>query len=162
MYVPHLNGVSDMQPGDAFALKNSGLNSFLFAEVGTEQNGSPLTVLSVLARLGKDPWAQAAEWAKMSNAAMIEGLTASIAQMPLCPRALAEARVTSGRLVMLLPRQTGTVRQTSGQAATERKIPEWVPLAVFGVLLALVVVAGTFAAVPTTPTPVAQTSESGQ
>ena len=28
-----------------------------------------ITILSILARLGKDPWVQAAEWAKMPNAA---------------------------------------------------------------------------------------------
>jgi len=74
-----------MLQNDAFALKNSGLNAFLLAEVGTEQNGSSLTVLSGLGRLGKDPWAQATEWAKMPNAAKIDGLTHSIAQMPLSP-----------------------------------------------------------------------------
>jgi hypothetical protein len=144
---------------DAFALKNSGLNAFLFAEAGTEQNGSSLMILSILARLGKDPWAQAAEWAEMPNAAMIECLTRSIAQMPLCPRALAEARVTAGRLVMLLPRQTGTTGQIASRAITEIKIPEWLPLAVFCVIMGLAVVAGTFAAAPT---PFAQTFEHAQ
>ena len=50
-----------MSHPDAFALKNSGLNEFLFAEVGIELNGSPLTILSILARLGQDPWVEAAE-----------------------------------------------------------------------------------------------------
>ncbi len=53
-----------MTSTDAFALKNSDLNTFLFADVGTELNGSALTILSVLARLGEDPWAEAARWAK--------------------------------------------------------------------------------------------------
>jgi hypothetical protein len=141
--------------GDAFAFKNSGLNAFLFAEVGTEQNGSPLTVLSVLARLNKDPWAQAAEWAQMPNAITIDRLTNSIVQMPLCSRALAEARVTSGRIVMLLPRGTGTIRQV-----TEFKLPEWTPLAIFCVIVGLAIAAGTFAA-PTTPAPVTQTVGGG-
>ena len=42
-----------MANSDAFALKNSGLNDFLFAVVGSEINGTPLTILSVLARLGE-------------------------------------------------------------------------------------------------------------
>jgi hypothetical protein len=45
---------------DVFAMKNSGLEPFLYAEVGTELNGSTLTVLSVFARLGEDPWGEAA------------------------------------------------------------------------------------------------------
>jgi hypothetical protein len=47
---------------DAFALKNSGLNGFLYADVGPELNGCALTVLSMIARLGQVPWAQAARW----------------------------------------------------------------------------------------------------
>ena len=44
-----------MASTDAFTLKNSDLNAFLYADVGTEMNGSVLTMLSVLARLGQDP-----------------------------------------------------------------------------------------------------------
>ncbi len=57
-----------MAKADVFALKNSGLEAFLLAEVGTEWNGSGLTVLSLLARLGKDPWAEAATWSKLPRA----------------------------------------------------------------------------------------------
>jgi len=157
-----------MPQTDAFALKNSGLNAFLFAEVGTEQNGSPLTILSTLARLGKDPWAQAAEWARMPKATMIECLTQSIAQMPLSPRALADARVTAGRLVALLPRQTGTTGQAVNQAVAEAKLPGWLPMAALGIILGLAVVAGTFAttapptSTSTTSAPVAQSDEQRQ
>jgi cell wall assembly regulator SMI1 len=48
---------------DPFALKNSGLNDILFAEIGSGVNGSPLTILSMLARLGEDPWTEAARLA---------------------------------------------------------------------------------------------------
>ena len=150
--------------GDAFALKNSGLDAFLFAEVGIEQNGSPLTVLSTLARLGSDPWAQAAEWARMPPAAIIAGLTQSIIQMPLCPGALAEARATAGRLALLLPSQSGTtgrigtVGQTAGRAIEELKIPAWLPMAVFCVVVGLAIVVGTFAAAPPPQASVAQSA----
>lgn len=146
--------------GDAFILKNSGLNAFLFAEVGTELNGSSLTILSTLARLGKDPWAQAAEWAKLPAATTVTYLTQSITQMPLCPRALADAGATSARLVMLLPRHTGTTRPTAKRALFAVRVPEWLPRAVLGIVLGLAVVAGAAVAVsttPTTPAPVTQT-----
>jgi len=155
-------------PGDAFVLKNSGLDRFLFAEVGTEQNGSSLTVLSTLARLGKDPWAQAAEWARMTPAAMVVGLTQSIVQMPLCPRALVEAPATAARLVLLLPRQAGNTGQTAktgqfeGRALNELKIPAWIPMAAFCVIMGLSIVAGTFAAAPPTQAPVVQPAQLGQ
>ena len=63
-----------MTSTDAFALKNSDLNAFLFADVGTEMNGSALTMLSVLARLGQDPWAEAARWTAKQKAAAIDCL----------------------------------------------------------------------------------------
>jgi len=147
---------------DAFALKNSGLNAFLFAEVGTEQNGSTLTILSTLARLGKDPWAQAAEWARMPSAKTVDSLTQSISQMPLCEGGLKDARATAGRLVLLLPAQVGMTRQVANQAVPGTKMPEWLPMAIFGIILGLTVAAGTFAVTPPTPAPVAQTMNQGQ
>src|SRR5580698_172144 len=92
-----------MTGSDVFALKNSGLERFLFAEVGTEMNGSPLTVLSVLARLGQDPWAQAAQWVSLPKAMRIDRLTRSIAQMPLSEQALRDIDQTATRLILLLP-----------------------------------------------------------
>ncbi len=86
-----------------------GLGDFLFADVGTEANGSTLTILSVLARLDKDPWAEAARWAKLPNHKVVESLADSIAQMPLTPSALAEARQSAVRLVALLPKKTQTL-----------------------------------------------------
>ena len=44
---------------DAFALQQSGFNAFLFAPVGTEANGMTLSLVSVFARAGNDPWAEA-------------------------------------------------------------------------------------------------------
>ena len=98
-----------MTQTDAFALKASGLNAFLFAEVGIEQNGSTLTVLSTLARLGNDPWALAAEWTKMPNAAGVDRLTECILRMPLSGPAYVGARATATRLILLLPRPGGQV-----------------------------------------------------
>jgi hypothetical protein len=151
-----------MPQNDVFELRNSSFNAFLFAEVGTEQNGSPLTILSTLARLGKDPWAQAAEWARMPNAATTECLTQSIMQMPLCKPALVEAHATAGRLVMLLPRQSGTTGQTGSRTIVDVKLPAWLPLAVFCAVMGLMVMAGTYVASSAIQAPVAQSVESGQ
>jgi hypothetical protein len=116
-----------MATSDAFALRDSGLNAFLFAEVGTELNGTPLTILSVLARLGKDPWAEAAKWTKLPKAATIERLAGSIAQMPLPPQAIDEARATASRLVQLLP--AAMPRPAAGPLAGSKFPPRWVVIA---------------------------------
>ena len=112
-----------MSRTDVFALKNTGLNSFLFAEVGTESNGSMLTVLSVLARLGEDPWTQAALWANLPTPDIIDRLAHSIAQMPLPPRALRDARQTATRLIQLLP--TRAIKADQSNAATP--VHNWAP-----------------------------------
>lgn len=93
---------------DVFALANTGLDAFLRGEVGTELNGSTLTILSALARLELDPWVEAARWARLPRAASIDNLAGLIAQMPLCPQSLSEARGTAARLTRLLPGQTKT------------------------------------------------------
>ena len=111
-----------MATSDAFALQRSGLNAFLFAEVGTELNGSPLTILSVLARLGQDPWAEAAKWTKLPKSTTIDRLAQSIAQMPLPSQAIDEARSTASRLVLLLPSQVA--RRLRRPLRTGRR-PDW-------------------------------------
>jgi hypothetical protein len=127
---------------DVFALEKSGLNPFLFAEVGTELNGSTLTILSVLARLGQDPWAEAARWARLPKAAVVDGLTASILRMPLSTQALANAHATAARLILLLPSQSPMRVQFSGNAVISTRFPKWVPMAVLGCTLAFGLVAG--------------------
>jgi hypothetical protein len=108
-----------MPSTDAFALANSGLNTFLFSEVGTELNGSPLTVLSVLGRLGKDPWVEARRWASLPKATTIDAIAASISQMPLHPQALRDARQTASRLSLLLPTaDAGSVVSKGVEGAT--------------------------------------------
>jgi hypothetical protein len=130
-----------MTTSNAFAFKNSGLNEFLFAEVGTELNGSPLTILSVLARLGQDPWAEAARWTKLSKAATIDTLAQSISQMPLDPQAIAEARSTASRLIQLLPSQIQPAPRPADRTSTvteaKSSAPKWILLAIFGVALVL-------------------------
>lgn len=128
-----------MSQSNAFALRNSGLNEFLFAEVGTEQNGSRLTVLSILARLGQDPWAEAARWARLPKAARIDCLANSISQMPLSPQALKEAHSTAAQLVLLMPSQAQAQTQAQPAAQVGKPgfaLPFAVPKWVLGVVLA--------------------------
>lgn len=121
---------------DAFALQNSGLNEFLRAEVGTDLNGLPVTILSVLARLGKDPWAEAAQWMKLPKASIIDRLADSISQMPLRPQALVEARMTAARLILLLPGQAQQLPKVDDMKRLVSIAPKWLPIAAFLAALA--------------------------
>jgi hypothetical protein len=118
-----------MSHSNLSTLENSGLNKFLFAEVGTELNGSPLTILSMLARLGKDPWAEAAHWTRLPKTVMMDCLTSSISQMPLPPQAIIDARSTAARLILLLPSQLQLPKNRQDAVVVMTKaMPKWLPI----------------------------------
>ncbi len=62
-----------------------------------------LSVLSLLARLGKDPWTEAARLAGLPRAAAADSLTAMIERLPADSRPQARARTVALHLVPLLP-----------------------------------------------------------
>ncbi len=99
---------------DVVNLRASNLNSFLYADVGIEANGCGLTMLSVLARLGKDPWAEAALWSQKSKGAAVDALTQSIVLMQLRQPPDESARSTALRLIDLLPRGPGSSDARAG------------------------------------------------
>ena len=149
-----------MTSTNAFALKNSDLNAFLFADVGTELNGSALTILSVLARLGQDPWIEAARWAKLPKAAAIDCLAQSIGKMPMSPEALAKTAATASSLVQLLPAQTRDARQSVSETSTAPTVRELAPMVLLGLSLILgfmVNMIANHSSTATATTPTAQT-----
>jgi hypothetical protein len=86
-----------------FSLLHSELNDFLFAPLGEEESGAPLSVLSALTRLDMDPWAEAARLAAMPREAAVGVLVPLIARFPKEQRTSAEVRDIAGRLAELLP-----------------------------------------------------------
>ena len=120
-----------MPKGDVFAMQSSRLNAFLHAAVGVELNGSSLTILSMLARLGLDPWQEAARLAALPRAAATAKLAQDIGQMPMRQDGHDAAQVVAARLVRLLP-------DSFSAAAPEPQrwripglpqLPSWAPLA---------------------------------
>jgi hypothetical protein len=53
------------------------LDKFLFATVGDEIDGIPLSVISVLARLGLDAWAEADRLSSLSTREAVEQLAST-------------------------------------------------------------------------------------
>jgi hypothetical protein len=96
-----------MPSSDAFAFSRSGLNEFLFAPVGTEANGMTLSVVSVFARLGNDPWLEAGRLARLPKSEATESLARVIASMPTSIWPLQAATAIAVRLVALLPTLSG-------------------------------------------------------
>jgi hypothetical protein len=99
----HIFEETAMPSSDAFALKRSGLDQFLFAAVGVEHNGMTLSPASVFARLGEDPWREAGRLAGLPKPAAIDSLARTIAGMPASPWPLADATPIATRLIALLP-----------------------------------------------------------
>jgi hypothetical protein len=99
------------------SLPRSELNGFLFADVGIEPSGMPLSVLSTLARLGMDPWQEAARLAKLPRSAAVEALARLIAGMPASLWPLPDATAIAARLVALLP--TGGDRSAVRAASSQ-------------------------------------------
>jgi hypothetical protein len=79
------------------------LDKFLFAKVGDETEGMPLSVISALTRLGLDPWEEAGRLSSLPNREAVEQLARLVAELPESSRPLGEAREIASGLVLLLP-----------------------------------------------------------
>jgi len=77
---------------------------FLGAPIGEGRNGTPLSVLSALARLDVDPWREAASLARMPVDAAAMRLTALIISLPDAPTKDVPAMKVAANLVTLLPK----------------------------------------------------------
>jgi hypothetical protein len=93
------------------------LDSFLFAGVGAERDGIPLTIISTLARLGLDPWNEAERLSSLPKCEAVEQLARLIAELPGARRPLAEAREIAGGLIERLPRYHEPKAERSTQPA---------------------------------------------
>ena len=89
-----------------YSLGHSPYNAFLFAAVGEEEAGVPLTVLSALTRLGFDPWREAARLADLPRDTAAHALAATIALLPEGDWKASESEVIAARLVGCLPGQS--------------------------------------------------------
>lgn len=97
-----------MARADSRALEATGFNPFLFAGIGQEFNGMTLSVISLFAREGSDPWLEAGRLAGMSEAEAVTSLSHAIAAMPESPWTLTDAGPIATRLIALLPGGLGT------------------------------------------------------
>src|ERR1051326_6258596 len=87
-----------------YAPEHPELDRFLFAAVGDELDGIPLSVLSALSRLGLDPRVEAARLSDLAIEAATEQLARMIARLPGERWTSSEIRSIAAGLVELLPR----------------------------------------------------------
>jgi hypothetical protein len=118
-----------MKNQNDFAFRNSGLNAFLFSDVGSELHGSELTMLSIFARLGQDPWTEAARLARLPKAEAIDSVTVSIGAMALGQQAMSKLAAAASRLILLLPEQPPIPAQGIEKVIGLTNLRQWLPLA---------------------------------
>ena len=94
-----------MAPSAPRFAPSSQLDCFLHTTLRVEHNGMELSMLSLLARAGHDPWTEAARLACLSRAAAADSLAATIACLSAGSLPAAHARTVALCLVPLLPDQ---------------------------------------------------------
>jgi hypothetical protein len=122
---------------DVTALRRSDLNQFLFADVGTEASGMTLSVVSVLARQGSDPWREAGRLADLPKAEATDSLARTIAGMPKSLWNLPDAIVIAARLTGLLPARPAKGPARGIERIAHRWPSPWIPVMLAGVALAI-------------------------
>jgi hypothetical protein len=91
------------------ASRNSNFEDFLFTDIGAQPNGLPLTVLSLFARAGLDPWAEAEQLSRMSRSVAVSHMIAAINRAPAMYRSHLNVTELAEELVGRLP-EHGPVR----------------------------------------------------
>lgn len=104
-----------------FTLPHSQFNEFLFALIGQERNGMPLSVISALARLEVDPWQEAARLADLPKELAAAALDRLIRRLPAGGWDQADTPAIVARLIELLPRRGGTARPEVAPSESGKK-----------------------------------------
>ena len=128
-----------------YSLGHSEYNAFLFAAVGEEKVGLPLTVLTALTRLGFDPWREAARLSDLPKETAARAFAVTIAMLPEGDWKASESEAIAARLVNWLPGRSALaiplVEATSIRSKKMRPrfatVLSWVVLAVVLLLLGL-------------------------
>jgi hypothetical protein len=90
-----------------FAPLRPDLDDFLFAAVGDERNGIPLSMISALTQLGLDPWDEAGRLSALAKQEAVERLTELILRLSAMRPLSSEARQIAIRLIDVLPTHNG-------------------------------------------------------
>ncbi|WP_422033566.1 hypothetical protein [Reyranella sp.] len=94
-----------------YALSRARYTAFLFTVVGTERSDAPnsgedITVLGALARIGIDPWQEAARLALLPRVEAAKSLAATFVNLPDTRWTLGDAAGTARRIVDTLPQSS--------------------------------------------------------
>ena len=112
---------------------DSRYDAFLYAEIGEQENGMPMSMASALVRLGLDPWEEAARLAALPAADAVSALVARMSELTL--RASENTKLAT-RLVPLLARgarpaaKAAPARAAPWRHAFPQIEPRWLKVAI--------------------------------
>jgi len=129
-----------MAPHASISALEPEFDGFLYAPIGEDRNGEPLSVLSALARENVDPWEEAAMLARLPDKAAIAKLAAVIAALPSGPGSGADPKATAARLIALLPRR-GAIKVTPQTGLPAAMSARRRPYAAYVLMFVVVIVA---------------------
>jgi hypothetical protein len=127
------------QARSPFTARTSAFDDFLYAPIGDEDNGMVLTALSALARLGVDPWDEAARLSALPRDVATKRLTSIIAGLSRGQWAPAEN--IAGRLTALLPSPLRTSPAQAAPTQNPAKAPSPAAIVMFLVIIFINIVA---------------------
>ena len=95
-----------------------------------------------MARLGLDPWAEAARLSGLTKEAATSALTETISGLPEDDWKATDLRAIAARLVGFLPKRGGSSARSSqdensGGVTSKKTAPSWVPWVVLGTVVLL-------------------------
>lgn len=127
-----------------FSLLESEFNEFLFATVGEERMGVPLSVLSAFARLDLDPWLEAARLSDLPRESAVAALSGIIARLPVGGWEISETRGIAARLIEALPRcgPVSPAGPAKADGTRKARLPAWLILVALGSAIFLGVAVG--------------------
>jgi len=112
-------------------------DSFLFALIGEDRNGTALSVLSALAQFDVDPWQETVSLARMPREPATERLAALIAATPIDFATGPSAATTAARLIALLPQAPSAKVAAPGAPVKAAAVTPWRIFIMLGVLVLL-------------------------
>lgn len=100
-------------------------NTFLFEPIGVDICGRPVTVVSALARLDMDPWAEADRLSRLPDQTAAHSVSMVLSRLPEIVSGMADRQKSAARLVQLLPNRLlpGPVRRPFAGIGLKRGVP---------------------------------------
>ena len=118
-------------------LPSSEMDGFLLSDVGIQPNGMPLTVLSMLARMGVDPWDEAECLSGLPNDLAVSWMAAAISRAPPYSWEQSDVAVLASRLIDRLPTHSHNPQPTAVLTDGLEAVPVWKLMMVFYVTIGI-------------------------